>query len=324
MQFPTNINSDEMVKYTIITLLFFLLNSSLFCQVSNQAYYHNCLIARQKYAMQEFDSSAYFYQKAFEFNCYHNSTDLYEAAKLNTKINRDSIAIVYLIEAYKNGLNKSLKLKDNNYWKTIKDSIDNYCSIALNRVIIGYDDLIDSLSNEDQRVRGRKYRNAMDVFMRYYFDSTLNKLDKEYIRASQLVFEWRKVDSLNFYKLRDYINSYGFPFEGNVENVEVTHKAIVILLHFDYDTTAQTTFEIIDSALIKGLISPKDYALIVDRRMCFSLGKPPHFYQLPLGISSLNEDYLKLINKRRNDIGLDGVFDGRKIKIRKNSIKIKG
>ena len=306
--------------YLIIFLVF---NSFLiFGQIDVQMYYKFCLKAEKKYNISEYDSSAYYYTKAFTMNCYKNSKDLYLASIVFTKIKQDSIGIEYLKEAYKKGLKSKKKLKSNKFWKDIKDSIPGYTHFAKSKNNCKYEYVIDSLFKEDQRVRTAKYSKAKKTVIKYIKDTTLNRNDIKYIKARKLMTNWQKTDSLNFFKLNKYIDMYGYPYEGNISNDDIISKAYIIIFHFDYDRTAKTTFNIIDTALVKGYITPVNYASIVDRRMMLSLGKMPYYYEIPIGLNRLSTKELDSLSKRRNNIGLPNIFEHLSIKYKGNNMKV--
>lgn len=135
---------------------------------------------------------------------------------------------------------------------------------------------IDSLYQEDQRIR-------------------LTKVDQE---------EFQRVDSLNFIKLRQEIERYGFPDERLVGE-ESAKNAFFVILHFDEDKGNKIMEPILKEALYSGKISPENYAWIVDRRLNWGEGKEPMYYHLPTkAFFDLTAEQKIEIDKRRYEIGL--------------------
>ncbi len=221
------------------------------------------------------DSALLSYEKAFEKVSYVHVRNLFAAKQLAKKLKQKDKAEMYheRIKANRKGINKT------------------------------YKKIIDSLSKEDQRIRGKKYVNAQQVYYKTLKDSSADKTLKEFLSAQLLMQEWRKVDSANIVVMKRLIALYGYPSEKRVGNAELS--ALVILLHYDVDSTNEIMKPVLDSALIQGDIWPQHYAWIIDRRMMWGQGKLPYYYEFSKkGIEKLSATEMEEVNRRRRLIGL--------------------
>jgi hypothetical protein len=203
----------------------------------------------------------------------------------------------------------SLKLFLNNWLKDYEKG---------DKINKAYQQIIDSLSIEDQRIREMKYPEALGIYTKYLKDSTLDRKSDEFIEACRLTMEWRKVDSSNIHTLLNLIKIYGFPGERLVGK-ESYLNAFFILLHFDRDTGNLILKPILDKALADGDIEPNGYAWIVDRRLIYG---ELYYYAIPWGVEKLSPKEIDEINKRRKAIGLRNLFEGVEIIRKANEVQV--
>lgn len=93
------------------------------------------------------------------------------------------------------------------------------------------------------------------------------------------------------------------------------------MLHFDKDTNNLILKPILEDALLKGQILPRNYALIVDRREIFA-GRQSYYYAAPFGIEKLSKDELVEVEKRRELIGYGKISETQIIIKTKNSYQV--
>jgi len=251
---------------------------------------------------------------------------VFQARKLNYDNKLDSAVLLYQqafnlvdyvhIENLISARKLAEKVKDNSLLVFCKKRIEEY-SIG-NNFNTKYSSTIDSLSEEDQRVR-RDNSYAKYLYDEYIKDTTLNRQTSEFLDARKLMLEWWQVDSTNVYKLLSLIKENGFPSE-KIVGKKTYKRAFIILLHFDKDNNNQTLKPIIDKALIEGDLRPSHYAWIFDRRLSWVQGKDAYYHQLPGGPGNINEKEIIEINSRRKEIGLRKLFEG--IEITKDDMSI--
>lgn len=271
----------------------------------------------------------YFSLFSFGQNDYINyNLKSFQARKLTYEKKLDSALILYKqsfelvdyvhIKNLKAAQKIAKKLKDKSFYKFTTDKINHfYKERNLND---NYRMIIDSLSSEDQRVRGNEYSDAQQVYYKYIKDSLSNKEADEFIKAQKLMTEWWHVDSMNIQILLSLIAEYGFPGEKLVGEEAYKREAFIILLHFDKDKDNSILKPIIDKALLNGDIEPDDYAWIIDRRLSWGQGKEPYYYHMPFGLDKLSEEDINKINNRRRKIGLRKLYEG--IKITKDDMSV--
>lgn len=286
-----------MIKSSIFLTLSLVLSLLSFGQNDYINYNLKSFQARKLTYEEKLDSALILYKQSFELVDYIHIKNLKAAQKI------------------------AKKLKDKSFYKFTSDKINqiNKGSSINNE----YRLIIDSLSREDQRVRGNKYSDAQQVYYKYIKDSLSNKEADEFIKAQKLMTEWWRVDSMNIQLLLSLITDYGFPSEKLVGEEAYKRKAFIILLHFDKDQDNSILKPIIDKALLNGEIEPDDYAWIIDRRLTWGQGKKPYYYHMPFGLDKLSKEEISEINERRRSIGLRKLFEGVEIKKDDMSISVK-
>jgi hypothetical protein len=274
-----------MRKTTLLLLL--LISGAAFAQNNYTGYYHLTRKARQYNHEGKYDSAFATYQQAFSMVEYVHDRNLFAAAQLAKKLKKKPEAHAYKQQQ------KSHRAAWNRSYKKI----------------------IDSLSREDQRVRGDKYYKAWQLYSAAINDSLSDKNSPDFREAQSLAKESDRVDSSNIALLKQLIRLYGFPSEKRVGSYSEL-IAFSIILHYDDDSTNAIMKPILDSALYAGDISPENYAWIVDRRLLWDQHKPAWYYQWPTGVEKLSKEELAEVDRRRYLIGLGGVYEGRKITVK--------
>lgn len=114
------------------------------------------------------------------------------------------------------------------------------------------------------------------------------------------------IDSLNMQTLLNQIEKVGYPNEKLIGHKSAS-RAFILILHMDRDRNNEIFKPIIDKAYSEGLLDPKSYAWIVDRRRAWGDKElEPYYYHMPskkydnFSLKQINE-----INKRRDSIGLE-------------------
>lgn len=280
-----------MVFYFSALFIFFLSFAS-FAQNDYIPYYHLCRKADSLYGKKNIDSASAVYKNAFSKVDYVHNKFLKQAAKVEKKKGNKKKARAYLSEI--NSHNQS--------------------------IAIPYKKLIDSLSREDQRVRGSKYMKARDYYYKSLYDTSFHSQPDKLNEARACMQEWWKTDSLNILEITKLIQLYEFPGEKLVGS-DSYHAAVVIILHFDKDTSNRILGNVLEKALKSGDLLPADYAWIIDRHLNAS-GKRQLYYSMAFNRENLSEAEKNEFNGNRASIGLGRLQDIIVIK-KGNSIKIK-
>jgi len=123
--------------------------------------------------------------------------------------------------------------------------------------------IIDSLFNEDQKVRGRKYSKAL-AYIKMKGEHPC-KNSKKYIKSINLYRDWGKTDSSNVYCLLSLIEEVGFIGEELVGSR--WHKVNILFLHFDRDTSNLLLEPILTNAVQNGEMLPLHATRILDRHL---------------------------------------------------------
>ena len=166
---------------------------------------------------------------------------------------------------------------------------------------------IDSLIKVDQKVRkGKSVR-----FSRYSWDCDrdpeCNKQTAKYKKSKRAFEHWVKTDSLNTYFLLDLFEKHGFIGEELVGFLGY-NTLIVILLHFDVDTSNTVLEPVLTKALNEGKIQPVDFALILDRHLSGDYTKQKYWLwpDAKKKKYAFTENEIPQILKLRENIGIYG------------------
>ncbi len=125
------------------------------------------------------------------------------------------------------------------------------------------------------------------------------------VRKGELDKDMSTVDSLNIEMLLKLIEEKGYPSSKLVGSM-VSGNAFIILLHFDSDIGNVKLKSIMGKAFNEGMISPGQFAWIIDRRRNWGPQKlDPYYYQLPTEkYFEMSKEEIDIIDKRRDSIGL--------------------
>ena len=275
----------------IIVPLFTNLFFSLQAQNQYPQFYSLVRTAKKLDLQNKPDSSLLFYTNAFSKVTY--------------------VPEVYLTQAIK--LSKKLKQKE--LYKTLSDKL----TTQRNKIDKEYVKEITTLGKSDQAVRTNKNMAARDKY--YNCLKEKNCSDKELKELKITVSKWRTIDSTDIYQLLALIKTKDYPSEKLV-GTDACESAFAILLHFDADTNNHILKPILEEALHKGEIPPRDYAFIIDRREIFA-GRPSYYYCVPFGIEKLSKDELTEVEKRRELINYGKISETQVIIKTKNSYQVK-
>ena len=163
-----------------------------------------------------------------------------------------------------------------------------------------YQNKLDSLLKEDQRVRGRKFTKASRQRRKLIDKKHTNR----YIRANALMKEWYAVDSSNIYHLLELITERGYPSRKIVGGQGYV-SGVTIILHFDRDTGNKLLRPILDEALQDDLIDPRDYATIIDRHFYVHGDQQQYFEYQFCDFLDLSESEKEKVLENRHKIGLN-------------------
>lgn len=263
------------MKKNLIIIGLVFLNLTLFGQNDYIAYYQLCNKAKSLFKENKIDSASILFQQAFSKVDYVHNSNLKTASKVEKKKGNSEKAKEYLdiIDRHENSINRNLKRQ------------------------------IDSLGNKDQQIRTNKYMKARDYYYKCKFDTTFKFNQNKLSKATSIMFDWWRTDSLNILELNKLIKKYGFPGERLVgENSYLS--AMVIILHFDRDTCNHIMIDILNNALKNGDLLPRDYAWIIDRHLN-NAGKKQLYYTIAFDMQELKSAEKEEYNKNRVSIGLD-------------------
>lgn len=218
----------------ILILFVFLISATLKGQDYHQFYLqiHNAITVAQN---DKADSSIAVYENAFEKVDYVNTRILKKVLKL-AKINKDQVRI----DIYTKQIETQLK--------------------GTNPKLIA---VIDSLNNEDQRVRNSKYSRATNYCFKCSHNEKCSTKSARFLKSEKLRNDWRRTDSLNIDYLLKLFDRYGFIGEELVGDRYLS--VITILIHYDADHKSNVLKPIFDKARKEGKILPLNSAQIMDR-----------------------------------------------------------
>ena len=275
-----------------IVLLILIFSAKVNAQNDYIQYYQLVTKVNQHAEKKKYDSLNVYLKQAFNLVDYVHIENL-KLGKRIAKKNKDSELLAFCKE----------KLKKSN--------------VDINQPL---KEKLDSICNEDQRIRGNKYYNAKIYYQKCLFDSSFIITEKKRLESKKLMEEWWRVDSSNIEFVKNFNSKYGFPSEKLVE-YETNRKISIVLAHYDKDTSNHILGKGLEIALMEGKIKPNDYAWIIDRHL-MNAGKKQNFYTIPTPwIKMTNEQKIEY-NKKRESIGLKSLED-QKVIVRKNSVTVK-
>ncbi len=277
-----------------LTITIILSITSLYCHCQDSVF-HYYQLERQARIFKEqnlLDSSLIYYMQAIEFNNECPFSVLNSALKISKKLQNSSATIILKSEIEKRKMNL-----DSDYLKEI-----------------------NKLFKKDQRSR-----SSRNMKIQQKYANCISKGDCDEVRMSKYrraLNEWNKTDSLNIYRLISLIETKGFPSENKVGE-DGYFKAHIILLHFDRDSNNVLLGPILDSALYRGKLKPRDYAWIIDRRSMSATKQPVYYYIQSPGYEKLSPQEKENIDIQRSRIGLLPVSNSQIVIKTKNGFKVK-
>ena len=130
----------------------------------------------------------------YHLKCYHARKMKYEG-KLDSAILDYKVAfklVDYVHLSVISDVQSLLEIKSDDSLKKY-----NFAKIALYKPSHELDNVLDSLKNEDQRIRGDVLMAARNTYLKYKNDSLSDKSKEEFIQSEKLMKEWWHVDSSN-------------------------------------------------------------------------------------------------------------------------------
>jgi hypothetical protein len=261
----------------------------LFSQSNYFEYYKLVRKAKVLEIDNKHDSALIFFENAFKLVDFVHEENLKIAIKTAKKLKKNDLQLQYTSQ---------LQLQ--------KKNIDRSYVDAINKII-----------KLDQSVRNSKYEKAKHIYYNCMQDTGCNKNQKEFLKAKIMMNHWWYVDSISISELLNLISQKGFPGERKVGH-EASESAYIVMLHYDLDKENKKLNPMLLEALAHGDIKPRDYGLIVDRRMIFA-NKEAVYYVAPFGLDKLTKEQKEEVDKKRVKIGLPTLADGQKIIQTKNS-----
>lgn len=251
-------------------------------------YYELCNSARDSSFNQNYIHASKLFNKAF--NSVKNPTkiDLNKAIKIELLLGNYSKVKKYSsLLAKKYGLfppKEYFSKETKNMYEELQNKLKPIIEKTKLNFNKEYMKLIDSLIHIDQNIRAQNKPN---------FNHPIN------------------YDSLNTHCLLKNIDKFGFPSADKVSN-KYYFFAQVIFTHADFDKENNLLGDLLYDAVEQGMMSPSDYAQIIDRRCNFN-GKPYVFFEIPLGYEKLDQEEKNKVTIRRKKIGLRSVEKSLKI-----------
>jgi len=157
---------------------------------------------------------------------------------------------------------------------------------------------VDSLFQEDQRVRKSKYSRAW----KYVRNNNIKA--RRYKKFQKLTAQSECVNESNINHLLHLISVHGFLGEEILG--DDSYKVTIMLLHFDKDTLNQVLEPILNSALDEGTILPLDYARIIDRHLYNYVGFQKYWTWSCTSKSKFELTESEIL-KKREEIGVFGI-----------------
>jgi len=253
------------------------------------AYYH--LIRKSKKLSRENEPSKALHQFRLateKVDYVHTGNYIYAAFEAK-KVDSCDLAIRYLSKAIMQGYKHDVPHLSG------EEFIQNFfhCAPKTNK------DLKASLL---QQLQNPNY--AINVELKKTLDS-LFRADQNVRSMNYSPDHIRKVDSSNFFFLKQLIDKHGFPDE-RIVGTHTAENIFYVILHYDDDRNNLLLKDILKEALTQGQISPQKYAWIIDRRLAWGPDeKEPFYYQMPtMKMKDLTREEIKKIDQRRANIGL--------------------
>lgn len=276
-------------NFLVLTALISFFSCSLISQNNYFEYYKLVRKAKVLEIDNKYDSALVVFKNAFKLVDFVHEKNLKAAIKVAKKLKK-----------------KDLELQYTDQLKLQKKNIDQSYVDAINKII-----------KLDQSVRDAKHEKIKLIYFNCVADTGCNKNQKEFMNAKVTMNHWWHVDSICIRDLLNLISEKGFPSERKV-GYEASQSAYIVMLHYDLDKENKKLNPMLLEALSHGDIKPRDYGLIVDRRMIYA-NQEPVYYVAPFGLDKLTKQQTDEVDEKRIKIGLPTLADGQKIIKTKNS-----
>ena len=265
-------------KQIAITVLSLLISINLNAQ-NMSSFYFNINSANNLAKSGKVDSAILKYENAFKKVQYVPVTYLRKVLKLS-KLTNDKERIIHY--------SKRIKVQNKGTNPRIKATID-------------------SLIKVDQKVRKGKSVRISTYSWKCDKDPECNKQSEKYIKSKRAIEKWKKTDSLNTYFLLNLFEKHGFIGEELV-GFRRYNDVIVILLHFDADTSNTVLEPVLTKAIDEGKIMPIDFAQILYRHLSGDHTKQKYWLWPDANKEKypFTENEIPQILKSRENIGIYG------------------
>jgi hypothetical protein len=254
-------------------------------------YYESTVRAREYYDQQDCQSANEALREAFRSVKYPAWRDLKKGVEIalclqDSNLVREYCKTMASLYSILPGLDV---FPDSIQYASIERELKEDIESANARFDADYAHVIDSLAEEDQKIRGHGP---------VIYADNINS------------------DSVRTMRLLDLINSKGFPEQRKV-GMRAYARAVLILTHADFDLNNALLGSMMYEHVMQGKMDPRDYARIIDRR-CNFRGEPAIYYQVPMGFESLSAEEQEQVSLARRKIGLRSVYDSMTIEILPN------
>jgi hypothetical protein len=153
----------------------------------------------------------------------------------------------------------------------------------------------------DQSVRKSKtHKKARKYIVDCKKDSTILN-ESKYNKSTELMNEWKTIDSLNSFLLIEKIEKNGFP-SIDIVGKKTFYRLFEILVHFGYKDLENEFLPMLDKALMDSLMEPVMYSYIKDSYL-FRFEYRQEYYQCFM-YKDLSDLAKKKVLEKRNSIGL--------------------
>jgi hypothetical protein len=163
-------------------------------------------------------------------------------------------------------------------------------------------------TNKDGKNQDTQNKEALALQLSQWYGS--DQTIREVNNSKEGMLMMRRIDSLNFVRIIDFIMEHGYPNEKLLgrfykEQESVSLAAPAILLHNSTKVVEESTFNLLKKEVEKGNMKAEDLALILDK-----------YYVLYKGYSLYHTQFKKacienkeMVNKARLEIGLSILAD---------------
>lgn len=256
----------------IFSILVFLAANA---QETNYLEYHkNCRKAESYFLNYDTLQCINTYKTTFESFEILFPRDCFMAAQIASKLGQDSMAVEFILKGIPFGLNpeffsngdtahqimnyKITKLTETKYWQTVTLQLDSLRQIYLKRVDWELKEKINTLMDEDQKLRARCNKTINTIF-RPDLEKRFAKLNQKHMIFLDSVFQERGYPGVWLTGIGDSINPITNPYSNNA-NLSDIFK--IILYH--NDSVFLNYGEFLYKELKLGHIDSKTYAMICD------------------------------------------------------------